>query len=275
MRGQPCNESQHEHEAQEEDTTRRGCARHAGLDWCRRRLREEEANEAEDAEEEVASIEELVSARDVPLASQPTNFHSQSQYHSQYHPLHVGRRTKQVRPVHLKRLAVHPLGAASSHRWLSSRCLSCCCAVSSLIEYPSKEDVDNALRKLDDTKLDGAVVRLYEVKKDSAAGSSGGGSGGGNRGRSRSRSPPPRRDRSHSPRRSRSRSPRRDDRGSRGTDRDDRRDRSRSRSPRRDRSRSPARETSNSGNGGSSSLVTASNGGDTAEAAAPKSPKRE
>ena len=147
----------------------------------------------------------------------------------------------------------------------------CCVVLRSLIEYPAKEDVDNALRKLDDTKLDGAVVRLYEVKKDSA----GGGSGGGGRGRSRSRSPPPRRDRSQSPRRSRSRSPRKDDRGSRGADRDDRRDRSRSRSPRRDRSRSPVRESSSGGNGGSSALAGASNGSSAAEAAESKSPARD
>lgn len=101
----------------------------------------------------------------------------------------------------------------------------------SVIEYSNEADMLSALKKLDDTKLDGNYVRLYESTgagpvRDSRPDNRSGGRGYG---RSRSRSP---RGRSPAPRgRSRSRSPI----GGRG--------RSRSRSlPKRDRS--PARSKS-------------------------------
>jgi hypothetical protein len=98
-----------------------------------------------------------------------------------------------------------------------------------VIEYSSREDMESALKRLDDTKLDGAVVRLFPAKRDDRG-------GGG-----RERSPPPaRRDRSYSPRRSPRRSRSRDrepDRG-RGGDRDRERDRDRD-----DRSPPPRRRS--------------------------------
>jgi hypothetical protein len=74
-----------------------------------------------------------------------------------------------------------------------------------LIEYGSREDLDTALRKLDDTKLRDEIIRLYPVKNISGADK-------------RDRSPSPRRSSSpkrssphnapESPRRDRSPSPR-------------------------------------------------------------------
>jgi splicing factor, arginine/serine-rich 1 len=94
-----------------------------------------------------------------------------------------------------------------------------------IVEFDSEEDMDRAIRKLDDTEFknpfDSGVIRVEEDR---------GGRGGGGRGRGRSASPrrksPPRGRRSRSPRRSPSRS------------------RSRSRSPRK---RSPARGTPSPG----------------------------
>jgi len=65
-----------------------------------------------------------------------------------------------------------------------------------VIEYETRDGMDEAMRKLDDSKLDGVHVRL--VKE--------GGGGGGGRGRSRSRSPRRRSSRSRSRGRDRSRS---------------------------------------------------------------------
>jgi len=89
-------------------------------------------------------------------------------------------------------------------------------------EFVSRDDMDRAIRKLDDTKTDeGSYIRL----KDEGFSGGGGGGGGGGGSRGRSRSPP--RYRSRSPPRYRSRSPPRY--------RDERRSRSRSRSRSRDR----------------------------------------
>lgn len=98
-----------------------------------------------------------------------------------------------------------------------------CFCLFSIIEYASIEDMENALKKLDDTKLNGELVRVYEHKGDDRRDSG--------RGRSprRSRSPV-RRSRSPSPRRSDSRSPIRRSR-SRSPDRRDERRHSRSISP--------------------------------------------
>ncbi|KAH8915834.1 hypothetical protein BT69DRAFT_1271229 [Atractiella rhizophila] len=83
-----------------------------------------------------------------------------------------------------------------------------------IIEYASKYDVEEAMRKLDGDTYKGSRVKLYPVE-----GSGGNGDSGYGGGRGRSRSPPPRRDRE------RERSPRRggrdDDRGYGGRGRDD------------------------------------------------------
>jgi len=108
-----------------------------------------------------------------------------------------------------------------------------------VIEYSSYDDMQEALRKLDDTKLDDVYVRLYPEKGSEGDRGSSGGSGGGGSSRSngdRGRSPARR-----SPPRARSRSPRRTE------ERKD--DRARSRSPRRASSRDrapPARAKSRS-----------------------------
>lgn len=96
-----------------------------------------------------------------------------------------------------------------------------------VIEYASRDDYEEALRKLDDTKLDGNRIRLKpENSRDRSSSRS--------RSASRSRG---RRSRSRSGSRSRSRSRRTRRRSS-----DRRRDRSKSRSLSRDRKRSPSRD---------------------------------
>jgi len=109
-----------------------------------------------------------------------------------------------------------------------------------VIEYPSRSDVKNAIRELDDTTLDGCRVRLYAEDEGR----------GGSRSRSRSRG----RDRSRS--RSRGRGKDRSRSRSRGRGKDRSRSRSRGRgkdrspspkrSPSRSRSRSPKRSRSDS-----------------------------
>jgi len=117
-----------------------------------------------------------------------------------------------------------------------------------MIEYRSAEDMETALRKLDDTKLDGALVRLFPGKKNTSSSA--------NTRSSRSRSPPPR-SRSRSPRRrSRSYSSSRSRSGSRspvrskksssssavaGEKKKERSSRSRSVERTRERSRSPVK----------------------------------
>lgn len=65
----------------------------------------------------------------------------------------------------------------------------------SAIEYMSESDMLNAIKKLDDTKLDGNYVRLYEAKSGASGSSSSRSNFGRERepqrsyGRSRSRSP--------------------------------------------------------------------------------------
>jgi len=82
-----------------------------------------------------------------------------------------------------------------------------------VIEYTNEDDMIYALKKLDDTKLDGTYVRLYEENK------------GGGRSESRSRSPRRKdkrsRSRSRSGSGSRSRSRDRDDKDDRDKDRDE------------------------------------------------------
>ncbi|GAB4815099.1 hypothetical protein N2152v2_002145 [Parachlorella kessleri] len=121
-----------------------------------------------------------------------------------------------------------------------------------VVEFETEDDLDYAIRKLDDTEFknpfDKAYVRLYDdsERRGFRGGGGGGGGGGGYRSRSRSRGRSPSRSpsRSRSPRRSRSRSPTRSPR--RGASKSPSRSPARSRSPaaRRSPSRSPARDAS-------------------------------